>query len=354
MQHRTLQLIVALLGGVALTLVLVLLVDRVTLVQANSGTFYPIDVPAPEIVYPWEGEAIRSEPGLELSGVVKSGEELTVRIWDEGTLLGQTRSEAWNPTMGINWTVVVTLTGDGPHPLCADAVSDSGLVSACGPTRTFTLDTQPPTVTLASLPPFTNSEGILLTWQGDDGDGSGVAAYGLEHQLGGGSWVVWTSGGETYTATPFGLYPEGVHGFRVWALDAAGHVGQSEEQTVAADRTPPAITLTLSERSPCAHVSGDTLYYYISCSGTFTATTTLADPLSGLAQVTFPDATGPGATYTLSGTASTTSSHVYNFDGSNTFNGTVVVTTTDRATNSAGYSFKIIRGTWCYLPLVIK
>jgi len=195
---------------------------------------------------------------------------------------------------------------------------------------------------------------LELAWQGDDGDGSGVLGYGLEHQLDGGSWAVWTTGTPDYTSTLFGLYLEGVHGFRVWTQDGAYHQAWSAEQTVVADRTSPTVTLTLSEQSDYAHVSGNTLYYAEN-SGSFAVTAALTDTLAGLADVTFPDTTSPGISYALFGATTATRSRTYTFSEGTTEEGAYQVAATDRATNVSTATFTVIRDTtppqvWLEVP----
>jgi RHS repeat-associated protein len=303
--------------------------------------------PEPEITGP--PMTYVTDPRVGLWGQVQSAEPLTVSVRDGAAELVRTRSTSWNPTVGVNWQAVVTLTGEGPHPLRAQAQSDFGLLSAHGPTYTLFLDLYPPTVTLAALPPYTNSASLDLTWQGDDGAGSGVAGYAVEQRLNGSAWADWASGGTGYTTTVYALHEEGVYGLRIRAADRAGHTGRSAAQSVVADRTPPTLTLALAESSPYAHISGDgtgvqlNALYYGPYTGTFTVTATAADALAGLDTATFADATSPGATYPLSGAASATIGHAYTFSAASAFSGTALITVTDRATNATTASFTLLR-----------
>jgi len=84
-----------------------------------------------------------------------------------------------------------------------------------------------------------------------------------------------------------------------------------------ADRTPPTLTLTLSEDSAYAHATGDTLYYS-DASGAFTVTATAGDGLAGLSAVTFPDTVSEGMAYDQGGALQAAVAHLYRFgvDGS--------------------------------------
>jgi hypothetical protein len=138
------------------------------------------------------------------------------------------------------------------------------------------------------------------------------------------------------------LHEEGEYGFRVRAVDGVGRESVSAEQTVVADRTAPGLTLALTESSPYAHISGDTIYYG-PYTGTYTVTAMAADGLAGLAEVAFPDRTGAGTTVALSGVTATTRSHAYTFTAASAFSGTVSITATDRATSVATRAFTLER-----------
>ncbi len=296
--------------------------------------------PAPQITGP--AETYLTDARFSVWGIVRSAEALTVSVREGADERGRARSVGWDPTVGVNWQAVVTLSGEGAHTLWAQASSDFGLVSAPGPARTFILDLHPPTVTLGALPPYTNALDLNLRWAGDDGAGSGIVGYGVEHRYGGGEWGEWASGGAEYTAALYPLHQEGVYGLRVRAVDRVGRVGYSAAQSVVADRTPPTLTLALTENSPYAHVAGQTAYYGVG-SGGFTVTATLADGTAGLAEVVFPDATTSGAAYGLNGAASAAVSHAYTFTAASTFSGAVPVTVTDRATNVTVRRFTVER-----------
>ncbi len=300
--------------------------------------------PAPEIT--WPSNYYMTEPNMAVSGRALSPEALTIRVWDSYSGMSQivatTRSVGWTPSLGINWGAAITLTGEGPHPLRADAISEFGLTSTLGTTRTFFLDTRPPTVTLAALSPYTNVPTIRLSWLGNDGGGSGVVAYALDHQLGGGEWNGWTSGGASYTTTLYVLDPEGVHGFRVWAQDQAGRIGLPAVQVITADRTLPQASLVLSENSPYAYVSGATVYHG-PATGNFTVTAAATDNLAGLANIAFPTAVSAGGTYPQSGALQAIASRVYTFTASSIFSSAVAVTTTDQATNRTTSPFTVTR-----------
>jgi RHS repeat-associated protein len=295
--------------------------------------------PAPHII--WPAEDLMVTPQVVLAGRVESAAGLTVRVYEGAQILAQTRSTGWDPTVGINWQVAITLTGEGPHALRAEAVNDYGLVSALSSTRTLTLDLNPPAVMLEALPPYTNAPYLDLAWQGADA-GSGVATYGLEHSLDGGPWTEWASGGAGYTAAVYPLHQDATYRFRVRARDGAGREGLSEEREIVADQTAPGLVLALDGSDPHVHVAGSTVYYGPS-SGSFTVTASLGDATAGLAEVVLPDTTSAGATYALSGANNASRGQVYTFTSGSTFSAAVSVTATDRAGNVTVRPLSVVR-----------
>lgn len=100
------------------------------------------------------------------------------------------------------------------------------------------------------------------------------------------------------------------------------------------DWTPPNVSITITESSPCAYAPNNTWVYYSNSAycptgGSFTVDSGASDAVSGIARVEFPNATVPG-TSTISPGPHTLD---YSFDGATTFTGWVAVKAVDNASN---------------------
>jgi RHS repeat-associated protein len=85
-------------------------------------------------------------------------------------------------------------------------------------------------------------------------------------------------------------------------------------------------------------------FYYGPYSGSFSVQAQAADRLAGLDAITFPDTTSSGHTYAgLAGASSATRTWAYDFIAASSFEGTIPVTATDRATNEGPASFTLVR-----------
>jgi hypothetical protein len=83
--------------------------------------------------------------------------------------------------------------------------------------------------------------------------------------------------------------------------------------------------------------------YYGPYSGSFSVQAQAEDTTAGLDAITFPDTTSTGHTYTLDGASSVTRTWTYDFTAASSFEGTIPVTATDRATNEGMASFTLVR-----------
>jgi hypothetical protein len=173
--------------------------------------------------------------------------------------------------------------------------------------------------------------------------GTGVAGYHLEHRLGSsGPWerlLNHTSQtGYNYTAV------EGVHHFRVQAIDAVSHPSAWATTAITVDLNNPGLSLNaIAEASPNAYAAGDSLYYGPNGSGDFTISVDASDNLAGLAEIGFPTATSSGTTLQAGGVLNTTASHLYTFDSADTFDGPAQISATDRAGNTGSLTVNILR-----------
>ncbi|MCL4859476.1 MAG: HYR domain-containing protein, partial [Caldilineaceae bacterium] len=139
----------------------------------------------------------------------------------------------------------VTFTGlaDGAHTLLVRATDAAGNVDASPASHAWTIDSTPPTTTLASTPPNpSNSRDAAFTFSGADDGGSGVT--GFQCSLDGSGFTPCASG-QAYSGLA-----DGAHIFRVRAVDAAGNVDPTPaEYGWTIDATPPNTAIT-SEPPP--------------------------------------------------------------------------------------------------------
>src|SRR5262245_34283780 len=87
-----------------------------------------------------------------------------------------------------------------------------------------------------------------------------------------------------------------------------------------------------------------TVYYGVG-TGQITVTATLTDDLAGLGEVAFAAATSAGATYPQNGKLQAAVPHVYSFDASSTFAGTVSIQAADRSGNTVTSNVVLIHDT---------
>src|SRR5829696_4951601 len=171
--------------------------------------------------------------------------------------------------------------------------------------------------------------------------GSGVASALFERRPAGGG--AWTAIG-TDTSTPYSVSWDtsalnGDFDLHVVTTDSAGNAHTSGSVTVTVDNTAPsAPAITLSESSPYAHVSGQTVFVNTGQSGTYDVDATSSDAQSGIEKVRFPgsidDTSSPyGTSYgfgALSGSQTVTAYSGASLTASDTF--TVTPDTTDPTT----------------------
>ncbi|MFQ5614657.1 MAG: hypothetical protein ACE5H9_21255, partial [Anaerolineae bacterium] len=123
--------------------------------------------------------------------------------------------------------------------------------------------------------------------------------YDLQHRYGSGQWETLLYGTSLTTWSYSGQ--EGTHTFRILARDGAFNESPlSAETSTVVDLTPPDLGLTITATPPYGYVLTDTVYYGQG-SGSFTVTAIATDSVSGLAAITLPETTAPGAVYPQSG-----------------------------------------------------
>lgn len=101
-------------------------------------------------------------------------------------------------------------------------------------------DTEPPTVTVDSLPAFVGRD-FTVSWSGKDPGGSGIASYDVQYRVNGGDWVDWLVD-VTFSSAVFAAGRDGkFYEFRARGEDRAGNVEQfgPSEASTTVDADPP-------------------------------------------------------------------------------------------------------------------
>jgi hypothetical protein len=129
------------------------------------------------------------------------------------------------------------MTGDGTviATIAANVAEDAAGNDNAASTSTdnqVTYDTTGPAVTITGAPSDPSDDPTpTFAFNGDDGSGSGVAAY--ECRIDGGAWAACSSG------DTFGPLADGSHTFEVRATDNAGNTGPADSHTWTIDTTVP-------------------------------------------------------------------------------------------------------------------
>ncbi|HEX5468479.1 MAG TPA: Ig-like domain-containing protein, partial [Gaiellaceae bacterium] len=220
--------------------------------------------------------------------------------------------------------------GDLSGPQTVTAYSNAGLTAS--DTFTVTPDTTGPATTddTGAIGSGWHNAPVTVTLSPSDAD-SGVAA------------TYYTTDGSTPTTssdegTSVDLTTNGVYTVKYFSVDRVGNAEpvQTAGTPIRIDLTAPvAPTVTLTESSPFAHVSGTTIYVKSGETGTYTVGATSNDPLSGVDRVRFPggvdDFAAPyEATYALGGLSGSQTVTVFDAAG-NSSTGDFDVTADDNA-----------------------
>ena len=226
----------------------------------NTGTStartFTVDTSAPAVGldHPADGSATAdATPTFDGTGGTASGDgsTVTIKVYG-GTAATGTPLYTFTSTAGSGgaWsTAPSTPLADGTYTAQAEQ-SDSAGNTGRSATRTFTIDTTAPTVTLAHpaagalVAAATSFDGTASTAAGDSatvtvkiysgGSASGTPARTLTATASGGSWSVALGSGladGTYTA-------------QAEQSDSAGNTGKSAARTFTVDSIAPAVTLT--------------------------------------------------------------------------------------------------------------
>ena len=136
---------------------------------------------------------------------------------------------------------------DGPHTLSARATDPAGTVDPTPATRTWTVNSSVPAVTLTepANDSFTSDQTPTLSGAAGTGTGDGPVTVTITEGTGTGGPVVQqlaASGSPTWTATADPALPEGT--YTAWAEQVgSGGTGVSAQHTFTVDTTAPAVAL---------------------------------------------------------------------------------------------------------------
>ncbi len=108
----------------------------------------------------------------------------------------------------------------------ARAVDHAGNVQAWGPSQAqTTVDSVPPSISVAPLPGYTHVSAFWVYWSGsDDLGGSGIKSMDVQFQEDGGPWQIWLQNTTLTSAQFTGAHNDGIYGFRARGTDNAGNV----------------------------------------------------------------------------------------------------------------------------------
>jgi hypothetical protein len=85
------------------------------------------------------------------------------------------------------------------------------------------VDTEPPVVTVHSLPAWSPSS-FTVTWSGYDPGGSGIDYYDVQYRVSGGGWIDWLNHTQMTSASFAGGFNGTTYEFRARGVDKAGNV----------------------------------------------------------------------------------------------------------------------------------
>jgi PKD repeat protein len=145
----------------------------------------------------------------------------------------------------ISWGLA---PGDGHKTVYAQVRDMPG--NSATYTDTITLDTTPPTATVALLPPFSGNATFTVTWSGGD-TLAGLADYDVQSREGsGGMWTDWLSG-TTQIAASFTGADAQTYYFRTRARDRLGNLGAyvsgNGDTHTTLDLQPPLAAFTIND-----------------------------------------------------------------------------------------------------------
>ena len=203
---------------------------------ASTAVAVTVDLTPPTVAITSPG-GLTDSAAQTVTGTIDAADVgRTVSIYDGVTLLGSVT------TTSVDWSVPVTLSADGSHSLVAKATDLAGNVGTSGAV-VFTLDNQPPVLTITSGAKLTNQTTLTITGTIDAADAN------LQVSIYDGSKVVATATPSLVDGTwsaAVTLTGDGLHDLVAKAQDAAGNIGSSGLDAITLDTTPPTLAITSS------------------------------------------------------------------------------------------------------------
>lgn len=132
----------------------------------------------------------------------------------------------------VNWQEDVTSTTaeftDGIngrlYEFRARGIDEVGNVEPFGaPEAATVVDSRPPTTTVDPLPALVTVNAFTVSWQGDDGGGSGIQSFDVRYRRGDEPWQLWQRN-TIATRARFDADEDGVYRFEARAVDNIGRI----------------------------------------------------------------------------------------------------------------------------------
>ncbi|MDA8409220.1 MAG: Ig-like domain-containing protein [Treponema sp.] len=219
-----------------------------------------------------------TKASFALSGTVADGNAIASLGITESKNGGTAQVVGFTPTVVLSGaksagytSVALPLGGvvDGTYTYLLTAMDAAGKTSTVS--RTYTIDTTAPTVSMNALPAWISSSAYTIGGSATDPNAGASGVASVQFSLDGGStWnaAAWTdtSGTNvagTWTATMTGM-AEGPHGVMVRATDAAGNVVTNAAVNFGVDYSPPNLAVT----APPTTVTAATASSFVGIAGT--------------------------------------------------------------------------------------
>jgi hypothetical protein len=293
---------------------------------AEAQTSFTLDTRPPTVVIQDPAAGLLTSHNVTVDGQVTDNRTSVASMQGEMDA-GQLFNVTFDAAGHFSFPTDLPLDGsaDGTHTVHVRATDKLGNVSGFVD-RTFTLDSQPPLVTIQapSAGLLTNHD-VTVTGQAVDAL-SGVAS--VERQIDSGSFVTvpFDAAGHFSFATGLVLdgSQDGVHTVHLRATDKAGNVSKVVSDSFTLDSQPPVVTI----QSPAAGLLTST-------NPTFTGQAT--DNLSGVASVEWRIDNGPLASLPFDASGNFAFTTGLALDGSADGAHTIHVRSTDKAGNVSGF-----------------
>jgi uncharacterized repeat protein (TIGR03803 family) len=234
----------------------------------NHGTFFSIDTDGNNF------QLLHSFTG----GTTEGSGPLGTLIFVGPALYGTTSAGGSNDlgiifsidTQGNNFQILHSFAGgvdDGYQPNAGLASIDanlygttySGGIALSGVVFALSLDTDPPTSSVSSLPQYETSSSFTLSWSGQDNEGgSGLAGFDIYVSDNGGSYTLWKHESATTLSDTFDGQDGHSYGFYSVATDNAGNLeaapSDAQATTIVDTSAPSSSVNSISSPQDSAHI----------------------------------------------------------------------------------------------------